>query len=170
MDRLILRFDAEADNDLMLCEHRGVAYQRDMSKGRIDYGAAYLENYDRYAAGPISDAINAGRVALVARHAPAGASVLDFGAASGIFVRQAARAGFAARGFDVIPDQDKAVATTLDAGAAPWQNKLDDTLQGASAAACTSCHQSTDAKGHAYQNGWTPQTFENGRQTIIDTK
>jgi hypothetical protein len=74
------------------------------------------------------------------------------------------------KGFDLIPDQDKAVATTLDAGVAPWNNKLDDVLQGASAAACTSCHQSTDARGHAYQNGWTPQTFENGRQTIIDTK
>ena len=74
------------------------------------------------------------------------------------------------KGFDVIPDQAKAMATTLDAGAAPWQNKLDDTLQGASAAACTSCHQSTDSKGHAYQNGWVPTTFENGRQTIIDTK
>jgi OmcA/MtrC family decaheme c-type cytochrome len=79
-------------------------------------------------------------------------------------------------GFDLIPDQDKAVATTLDAGTVDtgttnvWKNQLDDTLQGASAAACTSCHQSTDAKGHAYQNGWTPQTFENGRQTIIDTK
>lgn len=104
MDRLILRFDAEADNDLMLVEHRGVAYQRDMTKGRIDYGAAYLANYDRYAAGPIADKINAGRVALVARHAPEGASVLDFGAASGIFVRQAASWGFDAKGFDVIPD------------------------------------------------------------------
>ena len=72
--------------------------------------------------------------------------------------------------FDVIPDQAKATATTLDAGKAPWPNQLDDTLQGASAAACTSCHQSTDSKGHAYQNGWTPQTFENGRQTIIDTQ
>ncbi len=73
-------------------------------------------------------------------------------------------------GFGVIPDQAKAVATTLDAGAAPWDNKIDDVLQGASAAACTSCHSSTASKGHAYQNGWTPQTFENGRQTIIDTK
>jgi OmcA/MtrC family decaheme c-type cytochrome len=81
-------------------------------------------------------------------------------------------------GFDLIPDQGKAVATTLDAGAidsgtgtsAVWKNQLDDTLQGASAAACTSCHQTTDARGHAYQNGWTPQTFENGRQTIIDTQ
>ena len=104
MDRLVKRFDCVLDDDLCVCEHKGVSYQRDMTKGRIDYGAAYLENYDRYAAGPISDAINAGRVALVARHAPAGASVLDFGAASGIFVRQAARAGFATRGFDVIPD------------------------------------------------------------------
>ena len=81
-------------------------------------------------------------------------------------------------GFDLIPDQGKAVATTLDAGAIDsgtgtstvWKNQLDDTLQGASAAACTSCHQTTDARGHAYQNGWTPQTFENGRQTILDTK
>ena len=81
--------------------------------------------------------------------------------------------------FAVIPDQAKATATTLDAGKADsgagtanavWRNQLDDTLQGASAAACTSCHQSTDTKGHAYQNGWTPQTFEKGRQTILDTK
>ena len=61
--------------------------------------------------------------------------------------------------FDVIPDQSKAVATTLDAGSTTWQNQIDDTLQGASAAACTTCHwhQSTDAKGHAYTNGWVPQ-------------
>jgi OmcA/MtrC family decaheme c-type cytochrome len=79
---------------------------------------------------------------------------------------------------NAIPDQDKAVATTLDAGkpdsgtgtSTVWKNQLDDTLQGASAAACTSCHQTIDARGHAYQNGWTPQTFENGRQTILDTK
>jgi len=81
-------------------------------------------------------------------------------------------------GFDTIPDQAKAVATTIDAGKADsgtgtgtvWKNQLDDTLQGASAAACTSCHNTTDARGHAYQNGWTPQTFPNGRQTILDTK
>ena len=80
--------------------------------------------------------------------------------------------------FDTIPDQAEAVATTLDAGSidsgtgtgAVWKNQLDDTLQGASAAACTSCHNTTDTRGHAYQNGWTPQTFENGRQTILDTK
>jgi len=80
--------------------------------------------------------------------------------------------------FSVIPDQSKAVATTLDAGkidsgtgtSAVWKNQLDDTLQGASAAACTSCHQGIDARAHAYQSGWTPQTFEKGRQTILDTK
>jgi hypothetical protein len=78
-------------------------------------------------------------------------------------------------GFGTIPDQSKAVATTINAGTIDagttnvWKNQLDDTLQGASAAACTSCHQTTDARGHAYQNGWTPQTFPNGRQTILDT-
>ncbi|HEX9225642.1 MAG TPA: hypothetical protein VF885_03160, partial [Arthrobacter sp.] len=76
--------------------------------------------------------------------------------------------------FDVLPDQRKAVATTLNAGAAPWNNQLDDVLEGASAAACMTCHQSADSfgqavlKGHAYQNGWEPKTFPNGRQTIID--
>ncbi len=80
-------------------------------------------------------------------------------------------------GFGTIPDQSQAVATTIDAGKADsgtgtstvWRNQLDDTLQGASAASCTSCHNTTDARGHAYQNGWTPQTFPNGRQTILDT-
>jgi OmcA/MtrC family decaheme c-type cytochrome len=73
-------------------------------------------------------------------------------------------------GFGTIPDQAKAVATTMDAGVAPWLNQLDDSLQGASAAACTSCHSTTDSRGHAYQNGWTPQTFEKGRQTILETR
>ena len=68
------------------------------------------------------------------------------------------------------PQQSEAVATTLNAGSTTWINQIDDTLQGASAAACTTCHTSTDAKGHAYDEGWTPQTFPNGRQTIIDTK
>jgi len=70
---------------------------------------------------------------------------------------------------DNTPQQSEAVATTLNAGSTTWINQIDDTLQGASAAACTSCHTSTSAKGHAYQNGWTPQTFPNGRQTILDT-
>jgi OmcA/MtrC family decaheme c-type cytochrome len=70
--------------------------------------------------------------------------------------------------FDLVPDQSKALATTLDAGIAPWQNQLDDVLQGAGAAACTSCHSGSAAKGHAYQNGWIPAVFPNGRQDILD--
>ncbi len=70
---------------------------------------------------------------------------------------------------DNAPLQSEAVATTLDAGITPWTNQIDDSLQGASAAACTSCHTSTAAKGHAYQNGWVPQVFPEGRQTILDT-
>jgi OmcA/MtrC family decaheme c-type cytochrome len=68
----------------------------------------------------------------------------------------------------LVPDQATAMATTLDAGAAPYTDQVNDTLQGAGAAACTSCHADAAAKGHAYQNGWTPQVFPDGRQTIID--
>ena len=70
--------------------------------------------------------------------------------------------------FETIPDQSQAVATTFNAGAAPWANQLDDTLGGPATTACTTCHQSSATAGHANQNSWTPQTFENGRQTILD--
>jgi OmcA/MtrC family decaheme c-type cytochrome len=73
-----------------------------------------------------------------------------------------------AAGFDTMVDQTKGVATTIDAGVAPWNNQLDDTLQGANSAACTSCHQDAASVGHANQNGWVPTVFPNGRQTIID--
>jgi len=69
---------------------------------------------------------------------------------------------------DWMVDQTKGVATTLDAGTLPWNNQLDDVLQGANTAACTSCHQRAPAAGHANQNGWVPSVFPNGRQTIID--
>jgi OmcA/MtrC family decaheme c-type cytochrome len=72
-------------------------------------------------------------------------------------------------GFDTMVDQTKGVATTLDAGKLPWNNQIDDVLKGATSAACTSCHQSSATQGHANQNGWTPTTFEDGRQTIIDS-
>ncbi|MDZ4184662.1 MAG: hypothetical protein U1D97_06745 [Desulfuromonadales bacterium] len=79
------------------------------------------------------------------------------------------------------PNQAMAVATTVNAGtvglstttpptAANAINGIgnDDTLQGAGAAACTSCHQGAVSKAHAYQNGWVPTTFPAGRQTILD--
>ena len=83
--------------------------------------------------------------------------------------------GCHASGFSPVPDQSVAVATTLNAGMEPWDNQLDDVLQGPAAAACTSCHKSTDSftdkaiKAHAYQNGWYPTFFEEGRQTILDS-
>jgi len=73
-----------------------------------------------------------------------------------------------ATGFNPMVDQTKGVATTIDAGAAPWNNQLDDVLQGANSAACTSCHRDAATVGHANQNSWVPTTFPNGRQTIID--
>jgi len=71
--------------------------------------------------------------------------------------------------FTRIPDPAKAVATTLDPGAAPWDNQLDDTLQGPVAAACTSCHSSTAAGAHAVQFGFTPALVGNGRQGVMDS-
>ena len=80
-----------------------------------------------------------------------------------------------------VPNQANAVATTINAGtvglstatpptAANAINGIgnDDTLQGAGAAACTSCHQGAVSKAHVYQNGWVPTTFPEGRQTILD--
>jgi len=72
------------------------------------------------------------------------------------------------KGFAVIPDQTKAMATTVDAGSTEWINQLDDVLQGAATTACITCHKDSASKGHAHQNSWVPQEFPEGRQTIID--
>ena len=60
------------------------------------------------------------------------------------------------------------MATTVEAGMAPWDNQIDDVLQGAQTTACVTCHADTASKGHAYQNSWAPQAFPEGRRTIID--
>jgi len=70
--------------------------------------------------------------------------------------------------FAVLPDQAKAMATTVDAGSTEWINQLDDTLQGVTTTACITCHTDGAARGHAFQNSWTPQVFPEGRETIID--
>lgn len=103
MDRLIKRFEAARDADLMLCEARGIAYQADWQAGRVAYDAGYLAKVDAYEGTDIARAVNAGRCAMLARHLPPGASVLDVGAGSGAFVRTAIAGGFAAQGFEVIP-------------------------------------------------------------------
>jgi OmcA/MtrC family decaheme c-type cytochrome len=76
--------------------------------------------------------------------------------------------------FAVLPDPTKAMASTVEAGDEPFGNQLDDVLEGITASSCMTCHQSGDAavqnslKAHAYQNGWEPQEFEEGRETIIE--
>lgn len=102
MDRLVARFDAVRDGDLMLCEHRGVAYQADMKARRVEYDDTYLAKVQAYEGGEIARAVNAGRVALLQRHLPPAATVLDIGAGSGAFMRAARAAGFDCKGFDVI--------------------------------------------------------------------
>lgn len=99
MDRFVESFVAEADDDLMLTT-AGIAYQRDMS-ARIAYGTDYLAKIGGYDAS-IARAVNAGRCALVARHATSGSTLLDYGAGDGAFVRAARSWGFDAKGFDVI--------------------------------------------------------------------
>jgi OmcA/MtrC family decaheme c-type cytochrome len=69
---------------------------------------------------------------------------------------------------DKQPDQTKAMASTQDAGGTTWADQTDDVLQGTTTTACITCHTDGPTKGHAYQNGWEPQEFEEGRQTIID--
>jgi len=96
------RFDAVQDADLMLCESRGIAYQRDMAAGRQPYGDGYLAKVDAYDGTEIAKAVNLGRCSLLVRHLPAGATVLDVGAGSGAFVRDATAAGFSVKGFEVI--------------------------------------------------------------------
>lgn len=103
MDSLIVRFDAEPDDDLMVCSRRGVAYQRNMGRGRVAYDAAYFEHYLSLAGTPIERALNAGRCAMVARHAAPGATVLDVGIGSGSFVQAVGQEGFEAAGYDVNP-------------------------------------------------------------------
>jgi OmcA/MtrC family decaheme c-type cytochrome len=69
---------------------------------------------------------------------------------------------------DLLPDAKKAMATTVEAGQPPFGDQKNDVLQGVQTTSCITCHADSAAKGHAYQNSWTPQTFPEGRQTIID--
>lgn len=103
MDSLIKRFDGQPDRDLVLCAHRGIAYQRNMARGRIQYDEKYFQNFKSYAGSSTERALNAGRCAMLRRHAPIGATVLDIGIGSGAFLLEARRAGFEAKGSDINP-------------------------------------------------------------------
>ncbi|MBI3150077.1 MAG: methyltransferase domain-containing protein [Betaproteobacteria bacterium] len=114
MNRLIKRFDSSKDEDLRLCMHRGIAYQRDMGAAPIAYDDAYHDHYQKLEGSSVAASLNAGRCAMLARHAPAESSVLDIGAGCGTFVRAARSWGFQAKGFDIIP---KTVAHLKSIGA-----------------------------------------------------
>ncbi len=68
----------------------------------------------------------------------------------------------------IFPDPTKAMATTVEAGAQPFEDQLNDVLQGVQTTSCISCHADSATTAHGWQNSWVPQEFPEGRQTIID--
>ena len=98
MDKLIRRFDAVEDRDLMLCHERGVAYQRDMTKP-IQYADKYFAHYVALEGKQIARKLNAGRVALVNKYVSPEHGVLDIGVGSGEFVRSRPKTW----GYDINP-------------------------------------------------------------------
>lgn len=85
LDRFIAAMPVEEDDDLMLCREHGVAWQADRAH-RVNYGAEYFDKCKGYEGAPIAEKINAGRVALVARHF-GGGPLVDVGIGSGEFIR-----------------------------------------------------------------------------------
>lgn len=73
------------DGDLMLCHEYGVAFQRDMTP-TAHYNGAYFEMYAGYANNDKAEAIDGGRIALVARHAGPQTPVCDVGIGAGVFI------------------------------------------------------------------------------------
>ncbi len=71
-------------------------------------------------------------------------------------------------GVDLFPDATKAMASTVEAGAAPFGDQLNDVLEGVQTSSCVTCHADSASKAHSYQNSWIPQAFPEGRDTIID--
>ena len=103
MDRLIRRFTADIDADLMLTSH-GIAYQADMTI-TASYDEAYFDKCAGYEGQAIANRINAGRVALVEKYTgkpgnPQSPHVLDIGVGSGEFIRARGEGTF---GYDVNP-------------------------------------------------------------------
>lgn len=103
MDPIIARLTGAPDADLVLCRSAGIAYQADMTADRVAYDDAYWAKVSAYEGSPIACRVIAGRLGMLARHAELGSRVLDIGAGTGAFVRNANDAGYAARGFDVMP-------------------------------------------------------------------
>lgn len=104
LDNVICTFAGLDDGDLVLCESNGVAYQKDMSAGRVPYDSGYLEKVSAYEDSEIAQRVNSGRCAVLMRHLSEGMSILDVGAGSGAFIRAAQSWGLDVKGFDVIPE------------------------------------------------------------------
>jgi hypothetical protein len=85
-DRFIAEFPATEDDDLMLCPAHGVAYQKDR-KHIVNYDEHYYDKCLAYEGKPIADKINAGRIAIVAKHYGMG-PLLDTGIGSGEFIKR----------------------------------------------------------------------------------
>ena len=86
MDRFIAAMPATEDADLMLCKEHGVAYQKDRTL-QVVYDEPYYSKCLSYEDQEIALKINAGRIALVAKHFGAG-PVLDVGIGSGEFIKK----------------------------------------------------------------------------------
>jgi hypothetical protein len=86
VDRYIAGLPAEQDADLMLCYQHGIAYQKDCTPG-VEYDAAYYAKCQGYEDQAVALAINAGRIALVAKYRGIG-QVVDIGIGSGEFVKK----------------------------------------------------------------------------------
>ena len=69
----------------------------------------------------------------------------------------------------IFPNARDAMASTVEAGAPPFGDQVNDVLEGVQTNSCVTCHADVDAKNHAHQNSWVPQAFPEGRQTIIDS-
>lgn len=103
MDGLIARFDAVADDDLMLCEKRGVAYQRNMDRrlppGMNAAGENYFDHYAKVEGNETAVKIHRARVELVNSHVGSPFEVCDIGIGSGEFIKSRPHT----HGYDVNP-------------------------------------------------------------------
>ncbi len=87
MDKIIKLYDSVQDNDLMICESKGVAYQRVMptcnNKGYDDY---FKHCESKYSDKEFESKINKCRYELVNKHIDNG-KVLDIGIGNGSFIK-----------------------------------------------------------------------------------
>ena len=103
MDKLIRRFDREKDADLCFCRARGVAYARDMSVDRMQYGDNYYDKVAAYQGSDIEQRVHLSRLSMLDKFMLKGEAVLDYGCGTGEFVRKLEQVGYRAKGFDPIP-------------------------------------------------------------------